>query len=466
MQWLTQANDSFSADTPEDNQLLDKLQKFFEIACQEAGLAGKCVYNGHSRSFEYFLYTMPLHRNGTHGVVLEPWSVDSVREAQHLFNDIPPYFGIAQTTKTIRVAYLHVERSINDCFAYLDTLQGELKAVSFGLATERGHRVRVYKSQNENVLLIYSNRPIDSVAARRIIACLPAVYPEWAAELNVPHELFTTLVLDKDVWWERFKQWAQDTNLLEDYTTQSMLRFLDSVAREEQEETSERIAAYRVRIRDLEKALSQKYKDMREVQLQLLGAQQTTQENLRDFIDYCKGHKSICSMHPASSYALKLIISTPCNYDKALVTALLDGSNRWTEFKRELIKIIFIEQKYTLFFKAPVVLNFKEALVSARDENFRHATSGCLGWDNPHLLHHNCWGQNRNYIEKALRERNYIVALEQAITAVGNLHWLDGVVVDEFLADLNEGRTTGFVALDEEGAQVTLQDIIERENIK
>ena len=55
---------------------------------------------------------------------------------------------------------------------------------------------------------------------------------------------------------------------------------------------------------------------------------------------------------------------------------------------------------------------------------------------NPHLSHHNCFGNNAPLLRKAISNYDFPTAVEIFIAAVGNINFADSTVFREFIQDL------------------------------
>jgi hypothetical protein len=59
----------------------------------------------------------------------------------------------------------------------------------------------------------------------------------------------------------------------------------------------------------------------------------------------------------------------------------------------------------------------------------------------PHWHYYGCWGNNKTPITQALRNENYIGAIEQLIASAKNLNWADPPVIDTLRSKLTGSYT-------------------------
>ena len=85
-----------------------------------------------------------------------------------------------------------------------------------------------------------------------------------------------------------------------------------------------------------------------------------------------------------------------------------------------------------------------------------------IGIANPHLYYYRCYGQNAGYINKALAEQDYMLALEQSIACVGTLNFADGIVMSRLHAQLSQNNDSVCIQDTETGEFLTLKQFKER----
>jgi hypothetical protein len=107
----------------------------------------------------------------------------------------------------------------------------------------------------------------------------------------------------------------------------------------------------------------------------------------------------------------------------------------------------FIEQTHTLYFHVAFVMDFINNNVG-KSQFPQHPEYIVKGCPNPHIYNHDCWGDNHAPIVKALRDKDYIVALVQALSACRGLNFSDGTVLRNWEPQLaGETWTTRYPAV-------------------
>lgn len=66
---------------------------------------------------------------------------------------------------------------------------------------------------------------------------------------------------------------------------------------------------------------------------------------------------------------------------------------------------------------------------------------------NQHIQRHACLGNNGQYINKCLQNRDYILAIEQCVASARNFNMADGVVADEFMRAIFSPSAKKFILL-------------------
>ena len=94
----------------------------------------------------------------------------------------------------------------------------------------------------------------------------------------------------------------------------------------------------------------------------------------------------------------------------------------------------------------------------------RSSTSGQFSethLPHPHLYHHACLGGNETYINNYLQQGNWDMAIEQTIAAVKNINFGDGVVIGEFVIDVQRALDSSRKCiLADNGKQMTLREFL------
>lgn len=103
-----------------------------------------------------------------------------------------------------------------------------------------------------------------------------------------------------------------------------------------------------------------------------------------------------------------------------------------------LMKAVFIDDEIKIRFCAAYRFRI-DGTVRGMD-HFEYSSDYDGYTPNPHIDAYHCLGNHQRHIESALRERNYIGAISQAIASCKSLNLGDGVVMDEFMKRIAGGR--------------------------
>ena len=171
-------------------------------------------------------------------------------------------------------------------------------------------------------------------------------------------------------------------------------------------------------------------------------------EAVNTFIDYVLNYKAdtVIDVLTQSDSSLVFVIKTPLLYfNKSHFEYYKDStrSNCYTDAPKEtqeLIKDLFLNNKYTLMMTNSVRIEFNKytvAHISVTEYALDYIQEGM---PNPHMFRFNCWGNNEPLIRQALKDREYITALEQIVGAVSGLNISDSAVFKYFVAYLQNNH--------------------------
>lgn len=111
--------------------------------------------------------------------------------------------------------------------------------------------------------------------------------------------------------------------------------------------------------------------------------------------------------------------------------------NSSPDYIKQLLKDVFIEQKYNYLIESGVALNIETNTVAYRDPASLKSISSTelLGLPNPHHAYYNCWGDNQPNIIRALENKDYITAITTAFAAMSGLNIADTAVIEKFVRE-------------------------------
>lgn len=119
-----------------------------------------------------------------------------------------------------------------------------------------------------------------------------------------------------------------------------------------------------------------------------------------------------------------------------------------------LLKSIFIDKTVKVVFHTAVDLHFKDGYVSKSNDFLRDGDS-TLGMPHTHIYHYDCWGNNKSPIEKAFKEKNYLIAWEQIKATLSGLNLVDTTVFDKFCSRYMAGTDTPCLILKDTGERLS-----------
>lgn len=120
------------------------------------------------------------------------------------------------------------------------------------------------------------------------------------------------------------------------------------------------------------------------------------------------------------------------NYDP------VEGATK--EKLKKLFTAIVLTNQITFVSQTNIVMRLYNGQTITRDDNARYKWGTMVGVPNPHIHFHNCWGQNKAHIVKALTECNLVMAYNQVCSALAGINVTDSTVYQAFAKVL---ATTG-----------------------
>ena len=169
---------------------------------------------------------------------------------------------------------------------------------------------------------------------------------------------------------------------------------------------------------------------------------QQSQERITEFVNYMFNRKAVAEVE-TSSDRIYLNIVTPLLYWDTQAAITLCSSQRENQLNKttrikQAATNIFINQIHRIVFKTGIVWDLDSCEVGWSRDFTRD------GPPNPHLSEYTCFGDHKPLIQKALREGNYEVALEQTIASCASLNLFDGPVMRTFFEKMNNNNTSWY----------------------
>lgn len=139
------------------------------------------------------------------------------------------------------------------------------------------------------------------------------------------------------------------------------------------------------------------------------------------------------------------------NYDKA---GRGNAVTNQTPQVRALLRNIFLDRSVKVIFHTGINIHFRDGYVERWNDLLSEGTS-TIGIPHTHIYHHDCWGNNRGPIEKAFRDRNYLIAWEQIKATLSGLNISDSTVFDKFVNRYMAGCDTPCLVLKGTGEKLS-----------
>ena len=340
------------------------------------------------------------------------------------------------------------------------------------------HICRVYISENQHTIVVLTNC-VSNKMVQRLVAAIPAMAP-WIPEKSADFPIAMYQALGKDnarEYYTAFTTW-QDKVIAPYFREQERLnraKYVKSLYTVNLDAMQKTVTQHKNMIKDAEDRLATQYATLRELQLKIAGLQNLPQATPSD-IDYFTKHRRITFIDNASAYnnatnQIRFGISTPCiNYDKELLASFINSprGNDYNQSYKQIYTELFLKDRYVLWLRYNIVW-----MRPTTDANWKLVTdnnvstgdgagASDIGLLNPHLYYFHCYGQNAGYINKALAEQDYILALEQSIACVGTLNFADGIVMSRLHMQLSQNNDRLCVQDTETGEFLTLKQFKER----
>ena len=140
--------------------------------------------------------------------------------------------------------------------------------------------------------------------------------------------------------------------------------------------------------------------------------------------------------------------------------------NKAPEWEQQLLKDVFLENKYELLIESGVALNIRSVSVhwyNPLSSGVYPDKSALTGIPNPHHMYYDCWGDNLSNIIKALRAKDYITAILTSFAAMSGLSISDISVITRFVdRELREYNDVRCLKNKETGEIITIEEYTRR----
>lgn len=154
---------------------------------------------------------------------------------------------------------------------------------------------------------------------------------------------------------------------------------------------------------------------------------QNTEDNIdiNEILDYMKKHPYIKDITPLEDNCIELYIEAPiCYYDPEYV----QGYRFPNESIEKGMNEVFVKEKYKLWTHCKITFDPSTFHTSIEE---RIGNNGGPYIRHPHIDRYGCQGNHPDEIQEWVKNYDYIGCIEQIMTMVFNLNWLDGTVINE-----------------------------------
>ena len=284
---------------------------------------------------------------------------------------------------------------------------------------------------------------IATIAIRHISQCLPhdkrPIFTEYIEPLGVPYlegNLNQYITLTDKIYEHLTTQGNSQESVI---TT--LIDFMRNSTTQKIHQIENNISAHNRVLRDLERQYADTLADIQRQHITLNGLLATnTTDALKTSIERIFTYPTIKSITTKDNN-IQIIAEVPVNnYNATDLGRILTSAHSCDHYHigkedKTVLTNVFIDKKYTL-----VCRNRLNISITDSDYNAKMSSSTWLGkttpYANPHLSHHNCFGNNAPLLRKAISNYEFPTAVEIFIAAVGNINFADTTVFGAFIRDL------------------------------
>lgn len=437
-------------------------------------------YRAHTNVQVKFMHMLPICMAGVY-VTVDIRAVEDVQPTyiRSLLTLTDTTAAVGTPAETLDLLRVTIVRD-NTLREHKDELDREIqynRVFSAACTSATTHICRVYVSENRHHIVVATNI-VSNKMMQRLVAALPAMAP-WIAEKSEDFPIAMYQALGKDdarEYYTAFTQWQ--TKVVRPYFQErernKRVEYVKALYQVDTHSLQRSITQHEEHIRLAEAELYNYYNKLRELQLKMECLKNLPEASAPD-MEYFLKHRRITFIDNTGRYSTQYIrfgISTPCiNYDKALLTSFIDSarSNQYNDnpVHKNMYTELFLKDRYILWLHYNIVWSRRSAEHSWQLVTEAHVCTGDdagssdIGIMNPHLYHYQCYGQNASYINKALADQDYILALEQSVACVGTLNFADGIVMQRLHYMLTHHNTV-CIQDTETGEFLTTQQFKER----
>jgi len=279
----------------------------------------------------------------------------------------------------------------------------------------------------------------------RIASIIPIMFPLYRNDAYVPEQLPILLAQDSyDRYIQTFMNWAMPiyTQAVQDLRWTELRNGLQAIRSSQLSTITQRIDQLNQEMNGHLESLRYLQESYNETILMKFGFENSPAEQYDDLFNYIKRNRYIHNIQDTGTPGkLMFTVSVPLsnwNVEQAeqLLTSGISNNLNTPEDQRAACYDLLIKQEATMYFSVCFALNFITG--AANKAGFDTAAPGI---PNRHIHQHDCWGNNANAIQRAVRNNQLEAAFEQALSACGSLNMADGTVTSGMFRALREQQT-------------------------
>ena len=214
----------------------------------------------------------------------------------------------------------------------------------------------------------------------------------------------------------------------------------------------------------------------RDIRIRGLLASNSTEQNYQEFVDYLKmiGAEIVDYTDDGRTFTVRFKGYVD-NYDYDLACDNIPSGRSYLYYElpedeqdniRKLYEKVFVEQKYKMLVTSNIEITPRDYRYKFVNPNAGTAANidGLEYLQNPHLRHHNCFGNNSNDIAQALRRYDYYSVAMYLNASNRNLSFGDSTVMREMGRDIIKNRKKKMFFCPKDGQYYSFDDIIAKED--
>ena len=239
---------------------------------------------------------------------------------------------------------------------------------------------------------------------------------------------------------------------------------------------NDKLCSVQYDIENAERTLERAYTEKQNI-LRILATQNNVlASDLQVFMDLLTNSKAL-EILDATDRELLLRVTAPLQYFTASDFERYEANERSNynalyrdkpELK-ELLHKVFITQDYQIIMQNIISMRVNTTTYEAAALSFQaygNSKHNLLSeFPNPHLYHHNCWGQAQRKINEHIAKEDYELAVAQMIAAIQTINIAEAATfINYFIEDLLQSKYTNLLHLvDKSGKRYTLKEALDHE---